>query len=123
VTTILALNRYSIDSYAAKRLEPWAQWALARAGDSEGLRSMMGRLSFCLRTPGRSIPLLAANEDDMLDIQELVNRLPDHLREMVVSEWLYVGTPDLKARQHKIAVRTYQNRLTMAYYHLIEWGL
>lgn len=122
VPLVQALNKQSIEEYVQPKLEAWARWALNSSGGQDN--SIIARLTGALvRTAPRAHVLLAHNEDEMIEIQERINRLPPVLKELIETEWLTVGTCVHKAEWHQITRQTYTSRLTLAYYHLITWGL
>ena len=116
-------NTKIIKDYVDERLEIWADWRLVRDSGVDGYPKAVSWLSLGLKTPGHSTVLISYNDDEMLDINDLIAQLPAVLNDLVLTYWLYVGSIELKAQYHSIAPETFSARLSIAYVHLIQWGL
>lgn len=116
------LNKKAIKEYVEPILEQWADWALAE-GLHKGYASGVSWLGLGMRTDSGPSILLAYDDDRMIEINSLVNQLPDVIKDAVKTEWLYPGTREMKAGWTGVTPSTYDGRLLMGYYHLIAWGL
>ncbi len=116
-------NKKLIEDYIDERLEAWADWRLVWDSGVDGYADAVSFLSLGLKTPSHATILIAYNEDEMMEINDLIYRLPEVLREVILTYWLYAGTIESKAKHHRITPKTFSGRLSIAYLHLIQWGL
>lgn len=104
------------------KLEAWAAW---RVKQDSGVLMTVRAVTFQYTTsgvPGPTLPL-DEDEDDMMAINDLIFTLPEVLCATVVTEWLYGGTQEMKARHHQVTRLTYRSRLAQAYAELLAAGL
>ena len=121
-----ALNTYKEGRtrYVCSRLELWSEYLIQSQDNNQGYPSRVSYAQMMAQSSGyRSVVLIPVTHDDFNEIDALVHRLPLILQEVVISEWIWSGTQQDKARKRGVNRETYRNRLRWAYEELLKMGI